>query len=248
MPKTKVLTAEEQKLYNELKKLSKRANQRIVRLEREFGKDTWATRHLKEKLEAETIQAWTSKGRVAVRKSMTAIQMKATIKATEQFLAGASTKTRVKKQKANSIKALKEQINIETDSMTDEEADALSEFFYDSSVNKITNYIPGSDIIALIEEAREIQNFNYKDFLSKAVSIQQYNRGKSIESLLKKIFKKYIFSFEQFKNLIETSSNNYTLTSFEDLALDLYMDKLISERQYNEIFNLVEIKRKSLND
>lgn len=36
MPKKKELTREEQELFIELKKLSKRANQRIVRLEREF--------------------------------------------------------------------------------------------------------------------------------------------------------------------------------------------------------------------
>lgn len=37
MPRIKKeLTREEQELYNELKKLSKRANQRIVRLERAF--------------------------------------------------------------------------------------------------------------------------------------------------------------------------------------------------------------------
>lgn len=36
MPKKKELTREEQELFSELKKLSKRANQRIVRLEREF--------------------------------------------------------------------------------------------------------------------------------------------------------------------------------------------------------------------
>lgn len=36
MPSKKELTREELELYNELKKLSKRANQRIVRLERAF--------------------------------------------------------------------------------------------------------------------------------------------------------------------------------------------------------------------
>lgn len=35
------LNGEQQKLYNELKKLAKRANQRILRLEREYGQDTW---------------------------------------------------------------------------------------------------------------------------------------------------------------------------------------------------------------
>lgn len=36
MPKVKEMSSEQQQLFSELKKLSKRANQRIVRLEREF--------------------------------------------------------------------------------------------------------------------------------------------------------------------------------------------------------------------
>lgn len=35
------LTKEQTALYNELKRLSKTANQRILQLERTFGKDTW---------------------------------------------------------------------------------------------------------------------------------------------------------------------------------------------------------------
>ena len=38
MPKVKEMSSEQQQLFAELKKLSKRANQRIVRLEREFRK------------------------------------------------------------------------------------------------------------------------------------------------------------------------------------------------------------------
>lgn len=60
MPKKKInLNEKQQLLYNELKKLSKRANQRIVRLERSFDKDTWATKKLKEKLSIEKLGAWT---------------------------------------------------------------------------------------------------------------------------------------------------------------------------------------------
>lgn len=60
MPKKKInLNEKQQLLYNELKKLSKRANQRIVRLERTFGKDTWAIKKLKEKLSIEKMGAWT---------------------------------------------------------------------------------------------------------------------------------------------------------------------------------------------
>ena len=111
MPKRKELTQEELQLFNELKKLSKRANQRIIRLEREFGKDTWATKYLKERLVAEPLQAWTRSGRVRVNKSMTVIQMEGTIKATKQFLKSSiSIPKRCKTSKIKSNRNIKNQI------------------------------------------------------------------------------------------------------------------------------------------
>ena len=144
MPKLKKeLTREEQELFNELKKLSKRANQRIVRLEREFGKDTWATKYLKEKLATEPLQAWTISGRVKVNKSMTVTQMKATIKATKEFLnSSISTKRGVKKAKQKAIKTLKTRFSTDVSDITYPEAEALTNFFEDRDVNKSTNFIP----------------------------------------------------------------------------------------------------------
>lgn len=107
MPKLKEMTQEEKALYTELKTLGKRANQRIVRLEREFGKDTWATRDLKTMLAVEPLQAWTSKGRVKYNKSMTATQMMATIKEVQKFLAKpTSTRSRSKKSKRKKCKSI----------------------------------------------------------------------------------------------------------------------------------------------
>lgn len=143
MPKKKDLTREEQELFNELKKLSKRANQRIVRLEREFGKDTWATKYLKEKLATEPLQAWSISGRVKANKSMTVTQMKATIKATKEFLnSSISTKRGVKKAKQKAIKTLKTRFSSDVSDITYEEAEALTNFFEDRDVNKSTNFIP----------------------------------------------------------------------------------------------------------
>lgn len=143
MPSKKVLTQEEQELFNELKKLSKRANQRIVRLERNFGKDTLVTRYLKDKLATEPLQAWTRSGRVRVNKSMTVSQMKATIKATKEFLNNQlSTRRGIKKSKIKAIETLKTRFSSEVKDVTDEEAEALTYFFEDKDVNKITNYIP----------------------------------------------------------------------------------------------------------
>lgn len=144
MPRVKKeLTREEQELFNELKKLSKRANQRIVRLEREFGKDTWATKYLKEKLATEPLQAWSISGRVKANKSMTVTQMKATIKATKEFLnSSISTKRGVKKAKQKAIKTLKTRFSTDVSDITYAEAEALTNFFEDRDVNKSTNFIP----------------------------------------------------------------------------------------------------------
>ena len=144
MPKVKKeLTREEQELFNELKKLSKRANQRIVRLEREFGKDTWATKYLKEKLATEPLQAWTISGRVRVNKSMTDIRMRATIKATKEFLnSSISTKRGIKKAKQKAIKTLKTRFSTDISDISYAEAEALTNFFDDREVNSVTKFIP----------------------------------------------------------------------------------------------------------
>ena len=139
----KKITREEQELFNELKKLSKRANQRIVRLEREFGKDTWATKYLKEKLATEPLQAWSISGRVKANKSMTVTQMKATIKATKEFLnSSISTKRGIKKAKQKAIKTLKIRFSTDISDISYAEAEALTNFFDDREVHGITNFIP----------------------------------------------------------------------------------------------------------
>ena len=56
------LTPYEASLFAEMKKLSKRANQRIVRLERETRvKDSFAIKQLKDYLSSNAVQTWTEK-------------------------------------------------------------------------------------------------------------------------------------------------------------------------------------------
>lgn len=87
MSKKIEMTKRETELFNEMKKLSKRANQRIVRLEQLTNvKEPFAVKQLADKLSAETLKAWTEKGRVGTKKSFTELQMKAIIKATRVFL------------------------------------------------------------------------------------------------------------------------------------------------------------------
>ena len=89
-------------LFNELKRLAKKANQRILRLERLTGlTETFDVKQLYDYLDTEKLQAVTAKGRVATRKSFTNEQKENIIKALEDFLSGQSTvlKTKNIKQK-----------------------------------------------------------------------------------------------------------------------------------------------------
>lgn len=86
MPKIE-MTQEQSKLYSEMKKLAKRANQRIVRLERETGvQEPFSVKQLADYLSSNTLNAWSEKGRASVIKGLTEGQMKAEIKALNQFL------------------------------------------------------------------------------------------------------------------------------------------------------------------
>lgn len=192
MPKKIELSSEQQQLFNELKKLSKRANQRIVRLEREFGKDTWATKKLRDKLAAEPLQAWSKTGRVKVNKSMTTTQMKATIKATQQFLnSKTSTKRGIKQVKKTTIKQLAKSLGTDDEDLTNEEAEALYDMLSDDYVTDILKYIPASDFWALIEDAKEAGD-SQESFISRISDYIEFGNDVDMRNKLIMIYEKYV--------------------------------------------------------
>ena len=101
MAKKKEMTPAEQKLFNDLKKLAKRANQRLVRLERLTGeKGTFASKQLYDYLDSSELQALSKAGRIRVSKDFSFTQLKAIIKATEQFLENPTSIQRRSKEKS----------------------------------------------------------------------------------------------------------------------------------------------------
>lgn len=192
MPKKIELNSEQQQLFNELKKLSKRANQRIVRLEREFGKDTWATKKLRDKLSTEPLQAWSKTGRVKVNKSMTTTQMKATIKATQQFLnSKTSTKRGIKQVKKTTIKQLAKSLGTDDEDLTNEEAETLYYMLSDDYVTDILKYIPASDFWALIEDAKEAGD-SQESFISRISDYIEFGNDVDMRNKLIMIYEKYV--------------------------------------------------------
>lgn len=86
MPKRE-MTQEEKILFNELRLLVKRANQRILRMERKTGiKESFGTKQLYDYLSSKPLDAISEKGRVKLNQSFTLQQLKAIKTATENFL------------------------------------------------------------------------------------------------------------------------------------------------------------------
>ena len=140
-------------LFNELRKLAKRANQRIVRLERFAGRqNAWAVANLRNRLDTEKLNAWTAKGRIKYNKSMNITELRATIKATKNFLNSAtSTKRGIKKVIQKQIKGLGLSLDIE-----EEDAEFFYRLFEDTDYTFfVPKYITASAMNDLIQESIE---------------------------------------------------------------------------------------------
>lgn len=250
------MTAEQARLYTELKKLSKRANQRIVRLEREFGTENLAIRNLRDKLAIEPLQAWTVSGRVKVNKSMSEIQMEGAIKATKHFLnSKLSTRTGIKKAKKKAIETLRVRFSTDVKELTTEEAEVLYNIFTDKDVNQITNFVQGSDAQAVTDNARE-QNQSFNDFVAVMNSVKKYNghRG-NYDDILRKLYMKYVYKGNGneievlYSNVFELINNAESISDLEEvesIISDLKADNKISDSEFNYIVGAIDTKRREI--
>lgn len=180
-----------QELFNELKKLSKRANQRLVRLEREFGKDTWASKNLRNRLDTTPLNAWTAKGRVRVAKSMSITQLRATIKATNQFLNSAtSTKRGINRVRKTTIKSIAQSLSIDRE-VTVQEAETLYDMFVDNEFTDLLQYMRASELWAIIEEASS-NMYSENDFIDLMKDYIDFGNDLDMKERLKNIYEKYV--------------------------------------------------------
>lgn len=96
---------EKAELFQSMKKDIVKANLRLANLEKYYGKDSWSSTILKEKLESKKVQALSLSGRININKDMSLDQLRAVNKATQNFLnSRTSTTTGIKKIKKEVIK------------------------------------------------------------------------------------------------------------------------------------------------
>ena len=187
------ITQEQRELFAELKKLAKRANQRIVRLERTYGKERWAVKNLRDRLDTQKLDAWTAKGRIKYNTSMTIPQLRATIKATKQFLNSAtSTRTGIKEVKKKQLKAIKQSMSMQDEDFTDEDAETFYRLFEDTDFTFfVPRYFTASEFWSLIQEAKDT-NATENEFVKMIELYIEIGNDLDMLARVQAIYNKYV--------------------------------------------------------
>lgn len=182
-------------LLLELNKLIKRANQRIVRVERKFGKDRWGVKNLRDYLDTEKLNGWTAKGRIRATKGMSLTQLKAIEKATKRFLNNTATSTLrgIEETRQKQIRGLQRSLGVKDRELTYQEAEFFYRLFEDTDYRFfIERYnFPASTFDVFIQEAID----NRQTFSRFVDSLEVYIEIGNDEELLTRaraIYQKYV--------------------------------------------------------
>ena len=182
-----------EQLYRELIRKTGQANKRIKAIKYEFGSLGWAGESLKNKTDNVLINAWRTKG-IRVNKDMTREQMKATLKALDNFLSSkTSTVKGIKQTMKKQQQGIEETLEQQGIDITASESKTLYKFFEDKDFNNITRFIGASDLFALLEDAKE-SNDSKENFIKR---IEQYiiiGEDDDLRISLESIYNKYVRS------------------------------------------------------
>ena len=178
----------EQDLYNEMKKMSKKANQRILRLERLTETTSpFSVKQLEYKLSVDTLNAWTKSNRVSVKKGLTPLQMKAINKALRTFLSPntISTEKQAKEYTKKVSKKAGKKLSYKQ---------ASTYYRKKTDYEWIYQYIPESDFWAIASECKK-EKWSEEKFTDELLSIITTQRGID-EELLNDIKDLYYYIVE----------------------------------------------------
>lgn len=191
MAKKITLDSKKDKLYKQLRLEVKRANQRLVRLERRYGVNTWASKKLQNRLNSDLVDSWTESGRVKLNKSMSITQLRAVAKATKMFLNSKTSTVRGVKQTIKNTKTGLRKILEDGTSIPDEEIETIYDLMNDDYLRELSDYIPPSDLAVLLQDSRE-KHDNEEDFSKRIGNYIELGNDIDLKNKLSNIYSKYI--------------------------------------------------------
>lgn len=132
-------------LQNDVKRLSKQVNQRLLRLEREVKGDTIEIMTLRNKLDNDYMKSWTKGGRVRFSKNLPYIKLMAEKKALQEFVAGDTTVPKIRKKLENARKTTGKpdfsyQDLLDFQTIEEDLYDWICQYMYPSEFDNLTNW------------------------------------------------------------------------------------------------------------
>lgn len=177
-------------VLNDLRLLVKRANQRILRIERKYGKDKWAIKNLKARLDIPLLNAWTETNRVRANKSMSLEQLKAIRKATNTFLNSKTSQVReIQKIIKDQQKRDKENWDFEPD---EEEEELLYSLRSDRDFNILSGIVPSSVLYDYIVNYAVPEKPSLDTFMSDIEEIGNFIADEDLRNSMINLYNKYV--------------------------------------------------------
>lgn len=187
----KVKKVTPQSTFNKVVRLTGRVNRRINEINNTYGKRSWATNKLLNRLDVKGIDVVRG-GKIKIPKNLSEQKLKLVESALNNFLKMKTSNVRgiedvIKRQKKN----IKTSLSDMDKELTNKEVETLYNFFEDKDFNRITDMLPASDAWAILEDAKT-KGYDEKQFIN---SIKNYiDVGNDMDMILSlsNIYNKYV--------------------------------------------------------
>lgn len=180
-------------ISRDLKLLIKQANQRIVRIEKQYGKDRWAVKNLKANLDNKILDAWTEKGRVRIPKNATADDIEKIQNITQKFVDAKTSSIRSLKFRESEIKnTIKEKSSRSGVDLDTDDVEALYKALLDDDIKWLSEESRlGSDVWVFLAEGRQ-KNETKEHFMNRISEYIASTNEVDVRSKLGRIYEEYI--------------------------------------------------------
>lgn len=182
-----------EKTYKKMQEVSRKANQRLDRINRIYGQETWASKQLIAKLKKEKIDGLTTSGKIKISKNMKIGQMRQMTTIIEDFLHDDTSKIRgIKKQKKKIIEGMQQALSQEKVPLTDADAELLFQMLSDKETfRQFSDRYGASEVWSIMQEAKNKHIDNEEDFERLLGQIADYPDLETRASA-RKLFRKYL--------------------------------------------------------
>lgn len=179
--------------FRQMQQVSRLANQRLDRINRIYGQETWASKQLVAKLKSAKIDGLTTSGKIKISKNMKIGQMRQLTSIVEDFLHDkTSTLTGIKLQKKKIIEGMQQALSEEKVPLTDADAELLFQMLSDKETfRQFSDRYGASEVWSIMQEAKNKHVDNEEDFERLLGQIADYPDLETRASA-RKLYRKYL--------------------------------------------------------